>query len=754
MNPLRILLSGLVLAVCVAATAPSAAGQEAPRQTRVAPATLRDLVQRIQDPERRKQLVSELEALLAVVQQPQSTPRKERAGLLERVAGSLSAMAERIGGTAAALVELAQSLPQRARGFLARLKDPEQRAVIVRDVLSLVGIAVVAFLLSLLAASALGRPRRLLTESGADRPLETLGRLWRVVLRLALDLVPAVAAVAATLAGLALAPVTPSTREIALALAFAIAARRVADGLADCLLASQASHLRLLPLPDDLAKALRISVRRLAAISIYGYFGLQAIEAAGAEPELLAPLRDLYGLALLAAGIVFVLRYRRPIAVTLRRAEEGEGVESADVERAAPGRVGRLWESVKRMLLGLWWVVAIAYMLGLYAVWASGVENALRIALVASAMTALWMAIAAVVIAVIHALTSRLRDRLRAVLAPLPMLEEQVPRYVGPLRVVLDGAVVLAAIALVLEAWGVEALTIVRSPAFTALVSTALRVLLVVLVAFAVIDTTTALTERYLARRKREGTDSSKVRTLVPLAQKAVRVVVAILASITVLSQIGVEIGPILAGVGVLGLAVGFGAQTLVKDLITGTFILLEDSVAVGDVVSLDGTGGLVEAIGIRTIRLRDLHGNVHVIPYSSVQKITNMTKEFGRYVVEAGVSYDEDVDEVIAVLKEVGEELRKDPTYGPDILEPLEVLGLDRFEDSAVVVRARLTTRPIRQWAVGREFNKRMKKAFDERGIQIPFPCRTLYMGQAKDGSAAPLHVVQEPPPPAPAAS
>lgn len=751
MSPLRIVFSGLLLTASFAVTASFAGAQPASGEPKVAPATLRDLVQRIQDPERRKQLVAELEALLAVTQKPPSPAPPRSADLLQRVAGALSEMAQRIGNTAAALLEQVRSLPRRVRGFVERLERPRERAVIVRDVLSLAGITILAVILSLLTASALGRPRRFLTDFAAEQPLDTLSRLWRVLLRLGLDLTPAMVAVAATLAGLALAPVTHSTREIALAFALAVAARRVADGVADCLLASGAPHLRLLPVSDDVALALRKSVGRLASIAIYGYFGLQAIEAGGGEPELLAPLQDVYGLVLLVAGIVFVLRYRKPAAVVLQRAEEARPA----APKATPkGRLGELWDSVKHMLLGLWWIVAIAYMVGLYTVWAGGAEDALRIALVASALTALWSAVAAVVITAIHTLTARLQARLRAVLAPLPTLEEQVPRYLGPLRVVLDGATLLAALALVLEAWGVEALALARSPAFTTLVSTALEVLLVVLVAFALSDTTTALTERYLARRKQEGTDTSKVRTLIPLAQKAVRVVVAVLASITVLSQIGVEIGPILAGVGVLGLAIGFGAQTLVKDLITGTFILLEDSVAVGDVVSLDGTGGLVEAIGIRTIRLRDLHGNVHVIPYSSVNKITNMTKGFSRYVVEAGVSYHEDVDEVIAVLKEVGEDLRRDPTYGRDILEPLEILGLDRFEDSAVVVRARLTTKPIRQWAVGREFNKRMKKAFDERGIQIPFPCRTLYMGQEKDGSAAPLHVLQEPPPPASATS
>jgi len=209
-----------------------------------------------------------------------------------------------------------------------------------------------------------------------------------------------------------------------------------------------------------------------------------------------------------------------------------------------------------------------------------------------------------------------------------------------------------------------------------------------------------------------------------------------------VLGQLGMEIGPILAGVGVLGLAIGFGAQTLVKDVITGFFMLLEDTFSVGDVIQVNNTGGVVEAISIRTIRLRDVSGNVHTIPYSSVSTVTNMTKDFSCWLVEAGVAYREDVDEVIQILKELGEEMRQDPQFGPDILEPLEIIGLDRFEESAVVVRARFKTRPLQQWKIGREFNRRMKKAFDTRGIEMPFPHRTLYFGELKDGRAPPLRI------------
>jgi small conductance mechanosensitive channel len=165
----------------------------------------------------------------------------------------------------------------------------------------------------------------------------------------------------------------------------------------------------------------------------------------------------------------------------------------------------------------------------------------------------------------------------------------------------------------------------------------------------------------------------------------------------------------------------------------------------VGDVVTLRGIGGQVEKVTLRAVTIRDLSGNVHVIPNSTIDMITNMTKDYSRYVLDVGVAYREDVDTVIAILREIDETMRRDIAFGKDMLEPLEVMGLDRFEDSAVVVRARLKTRPLQQWRIGREFNSRMKKVFDERGIEIPFPHRTLYWGQPKDGASSPLRVTME---------
>jgi small conductance mechanosensitive channel len=228
------------------------------------------------------------------------------------------------------------------------------------------------------------------------------------------------------------------------------------------------------------------------------------------------------------------------------------------------------------------------------------------------------------------------------------------------------------------------------------------------------------------------GQAKKRVATLVGLIRTIAIVLLWGVVLVIALGQIGLDMTPILAGAGIIGLAVGFGAQNIVRDLISGFFMVLEDQVRVGDVAVVNGTGGLVEAITFRTIVLRDLAGVVHVFPNGTINTLSNMTKEWSGYVIDVGVAYKEDTDHVAEVMRRVGEELRQDPSLGPNILEPIEIFGVDDFADSAVVIKARLKTHPIQQWGVGREYRRRLKKAFDAEGIEIPFPHHSIYVGEA----------------------
>lgn len=220
--------------------------------------------------------------------------------------------------------------------------------------------------------------------------------------------------------------------------------------------------------------------------------------------------------------------------------------------------------------------------------------------------------------------------------------------------------------------------------------------------------------------------------TLAGILQKVVFIVIMLAALIMALNEMGFNVAPLLASAGVAGLAIGFGAQSLVKDVVTGFFMLLENQIRVGDIVAINGTGGVVEEINIRTTVLRDLSGTVHIFPNGSINTLANRTREFSFFVADVGVAYKEDTDRVCEVLREVSKDLCDDPEYGPFILEPLEILGVDGFGDSAVIIKVRIKTIPGRQWFVGREMNRRIKRRFDETGIEIPFPHRSLYVGEA----------------------
>jgi len=273
------------------------------------------------------------------------------------------------------------------------------------------------------------------------------------------------------------------------------------------------------------------------------------------------------------------------------------------------------------------------------------------------------------------------------------------------------------------------------------------RILIIVALTLVALPVVRYFSNRVFAWRSREDEEYRKrVDTLSAVVRYLLTITVLTVAAVMVLGEMGVEVGPILAAAGIVGLAVGFGAQSLVQDVISGFFILLEDQVRVGDVIQIGDKGGLVERMTLRMVVLRDLAGVVHYIRNGQIQVVSNMTKEYGRYIFDIGVAYREDVDHVIRVIREVDEEIRANPEFKDDILEPIEILGLDEFGDSAVVIKARNKTKPIRQWAVGREFNRLLKKRFDAEGIEIPFPHVTMYMGQDKAGQAPPLRVrVQE---------
>ncbi len=253
------------------------------------------------------------------------------------------------------------------------------------------------------------------------------------------------------------------------------------------------------------------------------------------------------------------------------------------------------------------------------------------------------------------------------------------------------------------------------------------------------------LLREQLQARTDDPEQHKRLATLGRVFRYVAAVVISLITVMLVLSELGISIAPILASAGIVGLAVGFGAQSLVKDYFTGLFLLLENQIHQGDVVEVAGLGGLVEEVTLRYIRLRDYEGSVHFIPNSVVTTVTNRSRGYAYALVDIGIAYRENIEAVFDVIREVAADMRADETLGPLILDDLDLAGVDAWADSAVTIRFRIKVQPLQQWTVKRAFLLRLKKEFDRLGIEIPFPHLTLYPGQAKDGSAPPLYLAMQ---------
>jgi small-conductance mechanosensitive channel len=315
-----------------------------------------------------------------------------------------------------------------------------------------------------------------------------------------------------------------------------------------------------------------------------------------------------------------------------------------------------------------------------------------------------------------------------------------------PVRV--TRAVVFAAMLLVLLlplidiASGRVAAQVSRDALLAWVMSSGLRILLVALLAYLLVRAITASTARLEAQVLSGGGPDriehiKRARTLGRLIKNALTAMVLGLATLTILRELSVDIMPLLTGAGIVGLAVGFGAQTLVKDLISGIFLILDDNVRVGDVARINGTGGLVEAINLRTIVLRDHEGTIHVFPNGAITTLSNLTKDFAYAVVDVGVGYAEDADRVVDVLRTVGAEVAAEPAIAPNVLAPIEVQALEALGNGQMTVRLRLKARPLTQWDIGRELRRRIKKTFDAQGIQLSAPPGSITLIQ---GPPAPV--------------
>lgn len=657
------------------------------------------LVATLEDPAARDKLVQQLKALKALQSDAPQTVEPEGLGAI-----LLSALSEQVRRVSDSLVTAATAildLPQLVSWSVQQLADPGVRNRCIEVLLTIGILLLVALVAEWLAMRLLSRPRQLLEA----RRIETAWLRGPFAIgRLALELVPIAVFITAAYGVLPLAKPSDVTRLVALTIINANVIARVVLAAARVILSPKASGLRLLTIGDETANYLMIWLRRLTAVSIYGYFLAEAGFLLGLPAGLHAFLLRAIGLFVAAMLVVIILQNR--VAVT--RGLKGDSAAGS-------------WSNLRQRLAEVWHFLAIGYVLAVYGVWALDIAGGFQFLIEATALTVVIVAIVRFVMgtlrrAVEHgfALSAELKAR-------FPGLEARTNRYLPFLQTLMRGVVYFFAALSLLEVWGIDAFEWLTSEFGRRLFSSLVTIAVLLFVAILLSEIVNELVERYLQRRQSQWQDaarSARMRTLLPLLRNAFRVVLVVMVALIVLSELGINIAPLLAGAGVVGLAIGFGAQTLVKDVITGIFILAEDTVAVGDVVDLGGHSGVVEAMTIRSIRLRDHTGAVHTIPFSAVSTVMNMTRDYGYAVFDIGIAYSEDLDRVIGLLRGLGDQLRQDKAFIRDIRESIEVLGINRFADASVIIRARIRTAPGRQWAVEREFNRRLKRLFEEHGI------------------------------------
>lgn len=709
---LRRLLSVLIVsAICIGfagmawAQAPAV---EAPPAT-VSAAELERLVKTLESEPERTKLVEQLKALIAA----QRTAPLEDPGLGEVVIATLS---NSVAEVSTAVREIGDALlDARGAGDWIRnaLNDGAKRDRILEGLWRVAAMLALGALAQFMVHLLLSRVRRTLTHRQG-------GVVWRLgagLLALILDALPVAAFAAAAYGILPFLDPAPDVRLIAIALANAAVVSQALILLCRLALQPHDPALRVLPLSDGTAAYLDIWLRRFIWLGIFGYVALEAGRLLGLPRSGYVGLLSVLGLIIAALLIMLILQNRKPVAQWLKRHRDGQPVSALAALRF---RVADTWH-----------LVAILYIVAVYVVWllrpGAGPGFLLRATLFTGAAL------------VVGWLLERGLDRLvrrwfsisEDIKARFPDLEARANRYLpfvlSVTRIVVAALTLLA----ILFIWGVSSFSILIDEPGRRIVLSLLRMLGVVIAGFALWELGGVALERLLGRVTAKGRmPAARVQTMLPVARYIFGLVLCVIGGLMLLSEIGIEIGPLLAGAGVVGLAIGLGAQSLVKDLIAGFSLIAEDALAVGDVVKIGPNAGLVEGLTIRTIRLRGFDGTVQTIPLGSVTVVENMTKEFSYAVINCGVAYKENVDRVIAILKEIGAEMQADPEFATDILAPIEVVGLDAFQDSALLIKARFKTYPIKQWGVLREFNRRLKARFDKEGIEIPFPYRTLTLG------------------------
>jgi small-conductance mechanosensitive channel len=537
-----------------------------------------------------------------------------------------------------------------------------------------------------------------------------LRRIPYVLARVVIDLVP-VGVFAAVAFGMLSTPVgSPATaRLVILALVNAYLVCRLATCAARMMVSPVSQRLRLIAMTDQTAAYVMVWVRRLTAVAAFGYALSAVATVFGLYPSAQDAVLKLVALIDHLFLVIIVLQCRHAVAQRLEPAADKRGVLTV----------------LRRRLAAVWHYIAIFYIVALWLVWALEVRNGFSRLFHFFVVTSVVLALTRLSAIVLLGALDRLFHLTPETAARYPALESRAGRYYPLLRATLNAAIFVCMVLALFEVWGLDPFNwFVAGALGSRLVSALSAIGLTLLLALAVWEFTNAAIERRLETLSRDlqSARSARLRTLLPMLRTTLLIIIVTVAGLMVLSQIGINTAPLLAGAGVVGVAVGFGSQKLVQDIITGLFLLLENAMQVGDTVNLAGLTGTVEYLSIRTIRLRALDGSVHIIPFSAVTSVTNMTRDYSYAMIDVAVGFNEEPDAIGDILRAVATEMRAEPAWKLALVADLEVMGLEKFTDTAWVMRVRIRTQPTRRWAVQREFNRRIKYRFDKLAIESPF--------------------------------
>jgi moderate conductance mechanosensitive channel len=555
----------------------------------------------------------------------------------------------------------------------------------------------------------------------------TLTHAWQLAIRLPfalarlfLDLLPVICF--AAIGNLLLATDigrAPTPRVVILAMVNAYVIYRSILAVTAAVISPASSQPSLFIIRDEAAAYLNIWWRRIVAVTVFGVaFANIALLLGLYRPAYHAVVRLLM-LVVHLFVVVIILQNRRSVA---------------DWIRAPEGSRGPL-VILRNRFADVWHILAIVLDLALWTVWALRVQNGYALLFryfVASIAVLLIARLAS--IAMMAALDRVFR------ISPeftrqFPGLEARANRYFPALRGIVSGVIGVITVIALLEVWGLDAAAWFTSDHIGGrLLSALITIGVAGVVALAIWEAVNAAVDQHLLQLSREGryARAARLRTFLPMLRTTLLSVILTVVALTALSQLGVNIAPLLAGAGIIGIAIGFGSQKLVQDVITGLFLLLENAMQVGDFVTVSGLSGVVENLSIRTIRLRAGDGSVHIIPFSSVTSVTNTNRGIGNAAVSVNVDYKEDPDRVGAVLKEIGADLRKDPAFQHMIRGDLEVWGVDKVDATMTTIVGQIQCTDSGRWPVQREFYRRMKKRFQELNIQIARPPQTMLVLQS----------------------